>query len=486
MNTAFKPLSFYAEHIKSYSLLPARFLRIDDVRYIISNEVGEFLILNHDEISDYVHKKLNPSSELYRNLKSKHFLFDNDSSVALDLLSLKYRTKAQTFSRFTSLHVFVVSLRCDYTCSYCQVSRQSMNAQQFDMSIETADKSLALVFRSPSEAIKIEFQGGEPLLNFDTIKYVVLKAKEINKMHGKDIRFVITTNLSYLNKNILDFCLDHSILLSTSLDGPAELHNYNRPRPGQNGFELTVEKIKLAQQVLGKESIGALMTTTAKSLPLVKEIIDVYLELDFDGIFLRTLSPYGFAIQTKQSYKYDTTRWLEFYKEGLEYILEINKNGTRFIEFHTAILLKKLFSPFGGTYVDLQSPSGAGINALVYNYNGEIYASDESRMLAEMGDSHFRLGSVHENTYEEIFLSDALLDTLEGSIAESSPMCHDCGLLPFCGCDPVYHYATQHDIVGHKAFSGYCEKSMGLYRHILTKLEDNPEDRGIMLSWIAP
>ena len=36
----------------------------------------------------------------------------------------------------------------------------------FDMSPETAEKALALVFRSPSPNIKIEFQGGEPLLNF--------------------------------------------------------------------------------------------------------------------------------------------------------------------------------------------------------------------------------------------------------------------------------------------------------------------------------
>jgi hypothetical protein len=37
-----------------------------------------------------------------------------------------------------------------------------------------------------------------------------------------------------------------------------------------------------------------------------------------------------------------------------------------------------------------------GIGALVYNYDGDIYASDEGRMLAEMGDRTFRLGSVHD------------------------------------------------------------------------------------------
>ena len=34
--------------------------------------------------------------------------------------------------------------------------------------------------------------------------------------------------------------------------------------------------------------------------------------------------------------------------------------------------------------MDLRSPAGAGMGVVVYNYNGNVYASDESRMLAEM------------------------------------------------------------------------------------------------------
>ncbi len=51
------------------------------------------------------------------------------------------------------------------------------------------------------------------------------------------------------------------------------------------------------------------------------------------------------------------------------------------------------------------SPAGIGIAAVVYNYNGYVYASDESRMLAEMGDEHFRLGHVQRQSYKDIFLS---------------------------------------------------------------------------------
>ncbi len=468
----------------SYQLLPSRFATLDDKRYILSNDVGEYLVITREQLENYIKIRVPTNSEFYNDLKSKSFLIDNDSNVAIDLLAIKYRTKAQRISQFTALHIFVVSLRCDYSCQYCQVSRQTDDKQAFDMSESTADKALDLVFRSPSPAIKIEFQGGEPLLNFNLIRYVVASAKTRNIQHQKDLQFVITTNLSLLTDEVLNFCVEHSICLSTSLDGPELLHNANRPRPGKNGYQLTIDGIKKAQAALGRDKIGALMTTTEKSLPQVKSIIDTYLENNLDCIFLRPLSPYGFAIKTRQAYKYDVDRWFEFYKEGLDYVLEINKQGYRFVELYTELIVNKLLSPFSTGYVDLQSPSGAAISAIVYNYDGDIYASDESRMLAEMGDKKFRLGNVHTDSYKDIMLSDTLLDTLESTLSESIPMCADCGFLPYCGTDPVYHYATQGDVVGNKAISGFCSKNMKIFRHVISLLEDDIHARNILLSWV--
>ena len=343
----------------NYQLLPARFATLDNNRYLLSNDVGEFLVITRPQLSNYIKKQVSRNSDFYFDLKAKGFLIDDDSSVAIDLLALKYRTKAQRISQFTALHLFVVSLRCDYTCQYCQVSRQTDDKNAFDMSEETAEKALELVFNSPSPAIKIEFQGGEPLLNFSLIQYIVANANEKKKVHNRDLQFVITTNLSLLTDEILDFCLKYNICLSTSLDGPEQLHNANRPRPGQNGYQLTIDGIKKAQSWLGYDKIGALMTTTEKSLPQVKAIIDTYIENNLDCIFLRPLSPYGFAVRTRQAYKYDVDRWFDFYKEGLDYVLEINKQGHRFIEIYTSLIINKLLSPFSTGYVDLQSPAGA-------------------------------------------------------------------------------------------------------------------------------
>ena len=102
-------------------------------------------------------------------------------------------------------------------------------------------------------------------------------------------------------------------------------------------------------------------------------------------------------------------------------------------------------------YVDLTSPAGIGIGALVYNYDGDVYASDEGRMLAEMGDQTFRLGNVHDDSYADNHAVGALLQPLEESFTLSAPMCSDCAFEPYCGADPVFHHATAGDFLGRKA-----------------------------------
>lgn len=489
MAKKFHPITFFdaaARKDPSYRLLPARFIALDDHRYLLTNDVGEFLVTTRASLDALVQHRLVSDDPFYHDLKAKHFLLDGDSTIALDLLALKYRTRAQRVAEFTGLHLFVVTLRCDYSCTYCQVSRQTEDAAAFDMTVETADRALDLVFRSPSPHLKIEFQGGEPLLNRPLIAYIVQRAKLLNAKHQRALQFVVTTNLSALDDAFLEFCREHDLYLSTSLDGPEDLHNRNRPRPGRDGFQKTVEGILRARAVLGKDHVGALMTTTEASLARVSDIVDTYVGLGFEGMFLRPLSPYGFAVRTRQAFAYDAERWLEFYRQGLDYILALNRAGYRFVEYYTALLLSKLFSPFGTGYVDLRSPAGVAISAVVYNYDGEVYASDESRMLAEMGDKTFRLGNVHTDSYESMLLSDTLLEALDLSLAESVPHCSDCGFLPYCGADPVYHHATQGDVIGHKALSGFCIRHMGMLRHLFLRLEDHPEDRALLLNWIRP
>jgi sulfatase maturation enzyme AslB (radical SAM superfamily) len=226
------------------------------------------------------------------------------------------------------------------------------------------------------------------------------------------------------------------------------------------------------------------MTTTAGSLDQPEAIVDEYVRLGFDSIFLRWLSPFGFATKTQRSLGYSTAAWCEFYERGLRHVLKLNEAGVQIREELASIVLRKMLTPFATGYVDLQNPSGLGISVVAYNYDGGVYASDEGRMLAETGDQTFRLGSVHDS-YAALFGSDRLVDILSSTMTEAIPGCHECAFEPFCGTDPVLHHATQGDIVGHRPTSAFCSRNMFVFRLLIRLLEDDPRSRRILESWAA-
>ncbi len=483
MSSKFFPLVHYTPEQGKYELLPFRFEPFSEDEVVITNAVGEFHFLTRNKLNALVDHKLHPNDPEYQHLRARHFLREQNDQAPIDLLALKTRTKLHRLANFTNLHLFVVSLRCDHSCPYCQVSRQSEDKAAFDMTRETADKGLDMVFRSPNPALKIEFQGGESLLNFELIKYIVEAAEKRNETAKRELAFVIATTLSLVTIDILEYCRDHNINLSSSLDGPEDLHNKNRPRPGRDSYAKFVEGLRKARDIVGYDSVSALMTTSPASLGRVKEIIDEYLKHGFGGIFLRHLSPYGFAIKTKSYQSYDVDVWLKFYREGLDYILELNKMGIPFTEHYSSILLTKMLTADNPGFVDLMNPSGAGIAAVVFNYDGDIYASDESRMLHEMGDSSFRLGNLHKNTYEEIFTSDVLLSLLDDSFTSSIPMCSECTFEQWCGADPVFHHAMYGDILGRKPESEFCRRTMGIIKHLLEIMRTDKEAKKIFMRW---
>lgn len=466
----------------SWSLLPLRFHRLGDERILITNLVGEHLFLTEDQLLQVLDRTCT-DQRLLQQLRARHFLELPGEQLPRELLAMKLATRLRRLRDFTALHMFVLTLRCEHTCRYCQVSRQAQGHAEFDMTQATAERSLDLVFRSPSPYVKIEFQGGEPLLNFELLRWIVERAHELNVDAGKRLSFVIATNLALLTDEILDFCESYDIYLSTSLDGPAELHDHNRRRPGQDSWQKAADGIRLVQQRLGPDRVSALMTTTEASLGRAHDIIDSYVELGLNSIFLRPMSPYGFATRTRGGGNYTTDRWLDFYNDGLDYIIDLNRRGVELAEVYTAIAAKKIFTNDDPGYVDLTSPAGIGIGGLVYNYDGDVYASDEGRMLAEMHDDTFRLGNVHTNSYAELMLSPKLLDPLIQSVTHSAPMCTTCAFEPYCGADPVFHHTTMGDFLGHKAFSDFCRRNTGVFTTILRRAQSDPFARRLFHRW---
>lgn len=429
------------------NLLPFNYKKLGN-QYLLVNDAGDYAYLDKSHFQNLIaHRKADSS------LKNK-FWFDFEAD--LESMIYRYRLSKSYLNRATSLFIFVLTNRCNLNCIYCQASKKHSGTRRLDMSFSTAKKALDFIYQSPSSNITIEFQGGEPLINFETLKYVVEYTKSYQNLFNKHFQFNLVSNLLLLNDKSLDYIFKNKINICTSLDGNMVVHDNNRPRLAGGSYSSVINRINYIKQASKKYGIqvkiNAIQTTTRKSLNYYKEIIDTYISLGFDSIFLRPLNPFGNATTNYELIGYTPYEFIKFYKNALKYILEINHKGTLFIENTTRILLTKILGFNDSNYVDLRSPCGATIGQIAINYDGALFTCDEGRMLAEMGDNTFNIGHVDTSTYEDVIRSPVTQATSLASCAESAPRCSQCVYRPYCGICPVINYATEKDIFKNSSY----------------------------------
>lgn len=463
-----------------YNLLPFNFSRISG-KEVLVNEAGDMLISPEGTVEQIVSGTL-PKDDLYKSLVSNFFIYEGEFPPLLDIYAEKLREKKRFLDNFTGLHIFVLTLCCNQNCVYCQASSQDEHMSGCTMSKETMKRSVDLMFSSPSPYLTMEFQGGEPSLVPELLEYGMSYATRLNQEQKRQLKYVLCTNCVNLTDRVLALCKEYDVLISTSLDGPSFLHNRNRGKV--DSYERVVAGIEKARSLLGKEKVSALMTTSNEGLNYPVEIVDEYVKLGFQSIFLRALNPYGLATDSVNWEEY-TQRFITFYKRAFERILEINKAGTLFMEDFAAIVLRKMLTPYSTGFVDLQSPAGIINSVLVYNYDGYVYASDESRMLAEFKDFTFRLGSVNDN-YQDIVYGAKVRDIANVWCNECLAGCADCGIRAYCGADPVRNYSTQKDAYGYRPASLLCKKYKAIIEYLISLIiERENEVLPIFKRWLV-
>lgn len=464
-----------------YYLLPFRFEKIED-NEILVNEVGDYLITPLGTAQRIAEKKIRPDEELYKDLVASWIISETPIPTLIDNLATRLRTRKSFMDDFTSLHIFVLTLRCNQNCVYCQASSRESSETNLDMKREHLLNAIELMFRSPSKLLTMEFQGGEPSLAFSLLKEAVEISEQKKVSENKDITYVLCTNSVDLTDELLSFCKRYNILISSSLDGSEFLHNQNRGK--SDSYAKVISGIQKSRENLGFDRVSALMTTSELSLDYSKEIIDSYINNGFNSIFLRPLNPYGLAADNIDWYSYHD-RFIAFYKKTLDYIIDINNNGRIFVEELTALLLRKILTPFPIGFVDLQSPAGIVNSVIVYNHDGFVYASDESRMLAEQEDYTFRLGHVTEK-YEEIFYGKKVQEMAQIWATEIIAGCSDCAFQSYCGADPVRNHSTQGDMYGFRPSSFFCKKYKAIIKHLFSLfIEREKEVMPIFKRWIS-
>lgn len=465
--------------MKKYALLPFNFTRISGKEVLI-NELGDLILTPIGTAQKIVDHSLD-DEELYKSLVANFFISEELLPSLLDIYASRLRLKKSFLDDRTALHIFVLTLRCNQNCVYCQASSREEGNPHCSMTLEMIEASVRLMFRSPSPSLTMEFQGGEPSLEPKLIKYGIELAEEINHQECRKLSYILCTNCRSLSDELLQICKQYHVLISTSLDGPAYIHNKNRGR--EDSYEKSMAGIQKAREVLGHEYVSALMTTSELALDYPKEIVDEYVNDGFTDIFLRALNPYGLASDNEDWDKYNE-RFITFYKEALEYIIEKNKQGIFFREDYATIILRKMLTPYTTGFVDLQSPAGTVNSVLIYNYDGYVYASDESRMLAENGDFTFRLGKISDK-YEDIVYGEKVRNMGKIWANEALAGCSDCPIRAYCGADPVRNHSTQGDMYGFRPSSFVCKKNKAIIEYIISlMIEREDEVMPIFKSWL--
>ena len=435
---------------------------------LLTNDMGRYAFLTDAEFAQFTSGQLDPDSGKGRELLEKGFWYQGSFEQYIREYGEQYRDGSRYLFDATSLFIFAVTNECNHACVYCQANGENTPCR---MTETVAEQALRRIAATPAREITIEFQGGEPLVNFPVIRFLVTRAPEL--MPDKRVSFSLVSNLSLMTPEIAAFLKEHGVSVSTSLDGPQTLHDRNRPmRGGQSAYAL-MRRGKAMLEAAGIP-VSAIQTTTAASLAQPEAIVDAYVENGFRQIFLRPLTRLGAAARAWDTVGYSAEAYLAFYRRAFDRILALRREGIPFSEMYASLFLTKILRGRALNYMELRSPCGAGIGQIAITADGSVYTCDEGRMLAETGDHAFRLGNVFRDSYDEWMESPVCRAVCSSSVLETLPGCCDCVYKPYCGVCPVVNYAL-HGSMTHLSREK-CQIHKGILDLLFNYLYDQDPD----------
>ncbi len=454
---------------KDFAVIPFNSTLIKD-RYLVSNMFGSWDLLDKAELQTLSTLTLRRDSHLFKRLYNQGIVAD--SRNIKNLLEDYKKLNANLF-RDTSLHIAVLTTRCNLACQYCQ----SKMLKEQDMTFEVAGRVLKYLFETTNPAATLEFQGGEPLLNWDVLCFLAENVRKFNTA-GRKITLALVTNLSLLDSKKMKFLIDHEVDLCVSLDGPKNIHDTNRfSKKGKGIYDTVTKNIGILRNKYGKK-VNLLPTITKGSLNYYKEIIDEYIKLGEDQICLRPVNKLGVACSNWPSLGVTVDEFCEFYKNAMDYMLDLNKKGIRIRERITTIMLSKILNKTDPGYVDMMNPCGAGRSCIVYMPDGDCYPCDEARMTNE---EMFKLGNIVQENYAELIKKENLLYLLESSLVNLWD--YNSAFAPWLGTCPVLNYTAQKNMIP----KIWCSSLHKIYnyqlRYTFEKILESDKNLSIFKDW---
>lgn len=455
------------------TLLPLRARPLNDGRTLFTDQAGRFFVGSSEFLLRLLNEDLLPTDHDFLERESYSYSSKEDLNYAAHCHDVAQRCAGAFELNYL---ILVPTLRCNLSCSYCQVSRAAIDASGHDWSDDTLEAVLSVIDSLSAEAVKIEFQGGEPTLRPDLIKAVIERCGQRTRAE-----YVICTNLSNVTDEILAIFDRDDVYVSTSLDGDHQTHLANRTK----SEELTSDFERNLQFVLdryGPGKVSALPTINATSPPDADTLIDSFVSRGLSSIYLRPINYHGFARKKHSDARNQGASWRSYYEDFIRKLIQRNwDDPDRCIEeTYFTLCLNRVFRTGMDQHVDLRNPNPVGVDYVVIDYDGQVYPTDEARMLSRSRVIDLAIGTVREG-----WDSPKRHQLNTHSTNSFDPDCSRCAYQPYCGRDIVDDLARYGRIDLPRTDTAFCTRHLHLFDFIFELIYSGDEPTLYSLSrWL--
>jgi len=340
--------------------------------------------------------------------------------------------------QYTSNMVLQVTQNCNFSCRYCCFANQygpTRNHKEVHMSSEIAHKAVMFLKEKSvcSKSIKIFFYGGEPLLNYNVIKYCILLAKQV--LEDKNIRFEIVTNLSFINNEMIDLFINYNVFLTVSLDGPRDIHDKYRKFAynGKGSFDNIYNNLRLIHGINehyfnNNVSINAVIDPAA-DLEIIKKFFSEDKLLQNKHVTYNHMETEDNNAHFSQSLDHRIQLNSSYINYLLSNLIDANNNTALFSEFNNIDNLSSVLHEGNSDLEDSlwhhYGPCVAGYRKIFVNVYGEFYPCEKVNEL----NPEMNIGNVDDGyNYEHIEkqLNIAKITSKECRTCWAKKLCFSC------------------------------------------------------------
>ena len=324
----------------------------------------------------------------------------------------------------------LVAHTCDLNCSYCFASQGKFHGKEGIMTIETAKRAIDFLVENSGNRrnLEVDFFGGEPLLNFELCKETVAYARSIEKAHGKNFRFTLTTNGVKLTDEVIEWANKECYNVVLSLDGRKEVHDRFRvDRAGRGSYDRIVPNFQKFIESRGDKSYYMRGTFSHYNTDFTNDIFHMADDLGFSELSMEPVvtDPSSPSALTEE----DLPVLYEQYEILAKDMLRREKDGKPITFYHYMIDLEH-----GPCVYKRVSGCGSGTEYMAVTAWGDLYPCHQF-----VNDPEYKLGNIWDGVQHE-----NIRDAFKECNVYSRPECKECWARMYCagGCAANALHAT--------------------------------------------